>query len=158
MFNLFSKKKKKLTIYAPVAGKVMDVTEVPDAVFAGKMMGDGVGIEPEGNVIAAPCDGKVILIANTLHALAIEAQGVEILIHVGMDTVELGGQGFTSHVKCGDTIKKGDKLISFDREYIIEKGKPLITPIVITNMEQAVVSIEKTLKSADGAVMQIEIK
>lgn len=156
MFNFF--KKKRLMIFAPVTGEVMDITEVPDAVFAGKMMGDGVGFEPEGNVIVAPCDGKVILLAKTLHAVAMEVQGVELLIHIGMDTVELGGQGFTAHIAIGDRVKKGDKLISFDREYIVGQGKRLVTPMVITNMEEKVSSIEKTLDSTDGVIMQVEVK
>lgn len=158
MFNFWGRKKEKLTIYAPVQGKVIDITAVPDSVFAGKMMGDGVGIEPAGNVITAPCDGKVILVAKTLHAIAIEAQGVEILIHIGMDTVTLGGEGFTAHVAVGDTITKGDKLITFDREYISKQGKDLITPVVITNMDQKVTSLEKKLDDLNGAIIEIEVK
>jgi len=158
MFGLFKKKKEKLLIFAPIKGTVIDITDVPDAVFSGKMMGDGVGIEPEENVITAPCDGKVILVAKTLHAVAVEAQGVEILIHIGMDTVELNGQGFSAHVGTGDVVKKGDPLISFDREYISKQGKILITPVVITNMEQRVNRLEKRFDSVDGVIMGIELK
>jgi PTS system glucose-specific IIA component len=158
MFGLFQRKKEKLLISAPIKGKVIDITDVPDAVFAGKMMGDGVGIEPEGNVITAPCDGKVILVAKTLHAVAMEVQGVEILIHIGMDTVELEGQGFTAHIGAGDVVKKGDPLISFDREYISKQGKLLITPVVITNMEPKVKRLEKQFNSLDGVIMRIELK
>lgn len=158
MFGLFQRKKEKLLIAAPIKGKIIDITAVPDAVFSGKMMGDGVGIEPEGSMITAPCDGKVILLAKTLHAVALEAQGVEILIHIGMDTVELNGQGFTAHVGAGDAVKKGDPLISFDREYISKQGKLLITPVVITNMEQKVNRLEKRFDSIDGIIMGIELK
>lgn len=160
MFNLFNRKKKKpeLTIFAPVAGRVMDITAVPDTVFSSKMIGDGIGIEPVGHVITAPCDGTVLLVTKTLHAVAIEAQGVEILIHIGIDTVELGGKGFASYVEIGDKVKKGDKLIAFDREYIIQQGKPVITPVVITNMEEKVNSIHKIFDSRDGAILKLGIK
>ncbi len=157
MFGLFQRKKETLFIAAPIKGTVMDITAVPDAVFSDKMLGDGIGIEPEGNVIMAPCDGKIILVAKTLHAVAIEVQGIEILIHIGMDTVELGGEGFTAHVKTGDSVKKGDPLISFDREYISKQGKLLITPVVITNMEK-VKKLEKLYNSVDGVIMGIELK
>jgi PTS system glucose-specific IIA component len=158
MFQLFQRKKEKLYIFAPIKGKVMDISVVPDTVFSSKMLGDGVCIEPEGNVITAPGDGKIILVAKTLHAVAIEVQGVEILIHIGLDTVMLEGQGFTSHVSAGDVVKKGDALITFDKEYISKQGKPLITPVVITNMENKVKVLEKTLENSDGIIMGIEVK
>lgn len=158
MFNLFQRKKEKLYLFAPIKGKVMDIKAVPDTVFSSKMLGDGVCIEPDGNVITAPCDGKIMLVAKTLHAVAIEAQGVEILIHIGIDTVMLDGQGFSAHVSAGDIVKKGDALITFDKEYISQQGKLLITPVVITNMETKVKALEKTLESNDGIIMGIEVK
>ncbi len=158
MFHLFQRKKERLHLFAPIKGKVVDITAVPDVVFSNKMLGDGVGIEPEGNIITAPCDGRIILVAKTLHAVAIEAQGVEILIHIGIDTVMLEGQGFTAHVGTGDIVKRGDALITFDREYISQQGKLLITPVVITNMDNKVNALEKMLGSKDGMIMGIEVK
>lgn len=157
MFDLFQRKKEQLLIAAPVKGAVMDITAVPDEVFSGKMLGDGVGIEPEGNVITAPCDGKIILVAKTLHAVAIEAQGVEILIHIGIDTVMLDGQGFTPHVNTGDVVRKGTPLITFDGEYIRQQGKSLVTPVVITNMDK-VNGVDKVLGNGGDAILKIEIK
>jgi glucose-specific phosphotransferase system IIA component len=159
MFSLFSNKKKELQIFSPVPGKVIDITKVPDGVFSEKMMGDGVAVEPEENTVVAPCDGQIVLLARTLHAVAIQAgNGAEILIHIGLDTVELDGKGFTGHVSVGDKVKKGDKLISFDREFIQGKGKPLITPIVITNMDGSVENITKRPDSNDGVVMLVKMK
>lgn len=159
MFGLFGNKKKDLEILLPVQGKVVDITEVPDCVFSQKMMGDGMAVEPEGNVIQAPCDGKVVLLARTLHAIALQADnGTEILIHIGLDTVELDGKGFTGHVSVGDRVKKGDKLITFDREFILEQGRPLITPIVITNMDDKIDSIYKNFDENNPVIMQVKVR
>jgi len=156
MFGFFNK--KKLETYAPIAGKIIDITEVPDQVFSSKMMGDGFAIEPEADVVVAPCDGTVALVAATKHAVAIESQGVQILIHIGLDTVELQGQGFTAHVQENDTVKKGDPLITFDRGYIVAQEKPLTTIVVITNMDEKVKKIEKNLADCKGPILAIEVK
>jgi PTS system glucose-specific IIA component len=158
MFQLFQRKKEQLILFAPVKGKVVDITNVPDVVFSKKMLGDGLGIEPDENVITAPCDGTIILVAKTLHAVAIEAQGVEILIHIGIDTVMLDGRGFTPHVNMGDIVKQGDALITFDRDYILQQGKSVMTPIVLTNMEKSVNRVEKRFNSSDGTIMGIEVR
>ncbi len=156
MFGFFNK--KELETYAPIAGKIIDITEVPDQVFSSKMMGDGFAIEPETDVVVAPCDGTVALVAATKHAVAIESQGVQILIHIGLDTVDLQGQGFTAHVKENDMVKKGDPLITFDRDYIVAQEKPLTTMMVITNMDEKVKIIKKNLVDNMGPILAIEIK
>lgn len=159
MFDFFKKKDDTLILYRPVKGKIIDISEVEDNMFSDKMMGDGVAIEPESNDILAPCDGKVLLVPKTLHAVALESyNGAEILIHIGIDTVELKGQGFTSHVNAGDAVKKGDKLISFDREYIISEGKPLTTPIVITNADEKNIEIKKIFGDNTGIIMELKVK
>ncbi len=159
MFGLFGNKKKDLEIDLPISGKVVDIAEVPDEVFSQKMMGDGVAIEPEGNVVTAPCDGQVVLLARTLHAVALQAEnGAEILIHIGLDTVELDGKGFTGHVSVGDKVRRGDKLITFDKTFIHEQGKPLITPIVVTNTDGRVESIAKHLGANSQTIMQIKMR
>ncbi len=157
MFSFF-KKKKSLDIFAPVKGKVLDITDVPDMVFSQKMMGDGVAIEPENDIVVAPCGGKIILISNTKHAIAIESEGVEFLIHIGLDTVELDGKGFESFVEANDIVKKGDKPLKFDRENITAQGKLLTTSIVITNMKDKVESLDKDYTSSDGKVFTVQIK
>lgn len=159
MFNFFKKKDDTLALYRPVKGKVIDISQVQDCMFSEKLMGDGVAIEPEGNEVVAPCDGKVLLVPKTLHAVALEASnGAEILIHIGIDTVELKGQGFTCHVSAGDTVRRGDKLISLDREFIKREGKPLTTPVVVTNAEDKGIEINKNLENSGDIIMELVIK
>ncbi len=159
MFDFLRKKDDALILYRPVEGKVIDISEVQDNMFSDKLMGDGVAIEPESDVILAPCDGKILLVSKTLHAVALEASnGSEILIHIGIDTVELKGQGFTCHVNAGDTVKRGDKLISIDREYIKEEGKHLTTPIVITNADDKEIEIKKSFGDSTDIIMELKVK
>lgn len=158
MFGFFSKC-KTLSLYAPVKGCIQDVQATPDSVFSSGMMGDGICINPESSVITAPCDGEIIVVPKTRHAVALKsASGVEILIHVGLDTVELGGEGFISHVRQGDKVKLGDKLLTFDASFINSKGKSLVTPVVITNMADKVDRITKHFDRADGIILEIMAK
>jgi PTS system glucose-specific IIA component len=125
---------KKCDILAPISGKVINITEVPDKVFAAKMAGEGVAIIAEGDVVLAPIDGVVSLIFESNHAIAIRLDnGIELLIHIGIDTVELNGQGFTRLVEEGQKVKIGDPLLKMDRKFIVEKGYSVITPVLITN-------------------------
>ena len=133
-------KKKQFTIAAPVEGKIIDITDVADDVFSTKMMGDGFAVEPAGDTVKAPCDGMVKLLAHTLHAVAIEREGVELLIHIGLDTVELEGKGFKALTKQGAMVKAGDPLVQFDRKTIEAAGKSLTTMLVITNADKSVKS------------------
>lgn len=140
--NLFKKSVNQpvaedpIKIYCPIEGEVISIEDVPDPVFAQKMLGDGFAIKPSGNMIYAPVAGEIKVLFPTLHAIAIETvQGLEVLIHIGIDTVELEGEGFTSHTNLGDMVEVGDLLISFDKDIIEGKGKSSITPIVITNMD-----------------------
>ena len=104
-----------LVLLAPMDGWASPLAEVPDPVFAEKMMGDGLAIDPTGATLHAPCDGEIILLHDALHAVTLRAVGgAEILMHVGLDTVALGGKGFTAHVAKGQKVKAGDGLISFD--------------------------------------------
>jgi len=156
MFGLFGG--KKVELFAPVAGKIIDITEVADSVFSAKMLGDGFAVEPSANCITAPCDGKVTLLAKTKHAVAIEKDGVQILIHIGLDTVELNGQGFTTHIKENDLVKRGERLISFDGDYIQAQGKSLTTMLVLTNMEEKTKSVMKNLKDQTGTILTVTVK
>lgn len=155
MFGLFNK--KKIEVFSPIKGKVIDITEVEDEVFSAKMMGDGFAVEPDENFISAPCDGEIAILAKTKHAVAIRAEGVEILIHIGLDTVELEGKGFTAYVKEAELVKRGDKLISFDAEYIKKEGKRITTVLAITNMDEKVKRLAKNLQTQE-AVLKIEVK
>lgn len=119
---------------APVKGRVMPVTEVEDQVFASKAMGDGIAIDPAEGKIYAPFSGEITVAFPTGHAYGLKAaNGKEVLIHIGMDTVELNGKGFTPHVKQGDIVKQGDLLSDVDLDYIRSQGKPVITPVIFTD-------------------------
>lgn len=120
---------------SPVDGEIVDISRVPDAVFAEKTLGDGFAVLPSGNKVYAPADGDITVLFPTKHAFAITAEGgLEILVHVGIDTVALNGEGFTAHVNQGDKVKKGDLILTLDTELIEKMGKSIITPVIITNM------------------------
>lgn len=125
------------TFATPITGKVCDISESPDPAFAGKIMGDGFVVFPEDNVVYAPCDASVEVVFPSKHAIGLKSEkGIELLIHVGLDTVSLNGEGFTTFVEVGDKVKKGQKLLEFDAEFIKSKGLQTATPVVITNMSE----------------------
>lgn len=124
----------EVTIGSPLSGKVVPLTAVPDEVFSSGAMGQGIAIEPTEAKVYAPFEGTVVMIAPTKHAIGLKAEnGVELLIHIGLDTVTLDGSPFTVKVKDGEKFNKGDLLIEFDKDYILEKGLKTITPVIITN-------------------------
>ncbi|MGO5486198.1 PTS sugar transporter subunit IIA [Selenomonas montiformis] len=151
---MFGFGKKEKNIAAPVDGRIIDITAVEDEVFSQKLMGDGFAVEPaEGaDTIAAPCDGTVRLLADTLHAVAIDADGLEVLIHIGLDTVELGGKGFAALTRQGANVHRGDPLIRFDAGIIRGEGKPLTTMVVLTNGAQKASRIDKHLDRPEGVL------
>lgn len=123
-----------LELVAPMKGWVASLEEVPDLVFAQRMLGDGLAIDPVGSTVHAPCNATVISVAH--HAVTLRApNGAEILIHIGLETVALHGQGFMRHVKEGASVQTGDPLLTFDMDFLARKAKSLISPIVITNGE-----------------------
>lgn len=121
-------------ILAPVAGKVIPLAEIPDPIFAGGILGDGVGIDPEVGEVCAPFDGTIASTTDTLHAIGLTGPGgVEMLIHVGIDTVNMKGEGFQLLVKMGDTVKAGQKLLTFDINKIREAGYSPVTAVLVAN-------------------------
>lgn len=133
---MVSNLKEEFEIIAPVSGRVMDLSEVPNDIFSKKLAGDGVAIDPSDSVIVAPTDGKLSLIFDSNHAFIMKLDNkIEIVVHIGIDTVELCGYGFERIAKQGQTVKKGDPVIKIDRKAINEKGYSLITPVVIANDE-----------------------
>lgn len=131
MFKLF---KKDIKVIAPMSGKVVALEMVPDQVFSKKVVGDGVAIdELAGDIACAPIDGTIALIFRTNHAFGIRTKdGIEILVHIGMDTVELDGEGFERLVEEGTIVKVGDPVIRFNREFIKNSGRSLMSPVIIT--------------------------
>ncbi|MDT8717874.1 PTS glucose transporter subunit IIA [Clostridium sp. 19966] len=137
MFNLLkNKSNKEIKLIAPITGKTIDISEVPDEVFSQKMLGDGIAIKPTGDLIVAPANGKITLILKSLHAFVLTlANGTELLVHIGLDTVSLNGEGFEQLVEEGTNVKAGTPVIKINRDFILSKGLSLISPIVITNMD-----------------------
>lgn len=125
---------QKVQIVSPSNGKAISLSEVNDAVFSQKVLGDGVAILPSDGNVHSPVDGTVATLFDTKHAIALESDdGAEILIHIGIDTVNLEGQHFTAHVDTGAAVKKGDLLVSFDKAAIEKEGYDTVTPVLITN-------------------------
>lgn len=138
---------------SPMTGEVISLTEVPDETFASGVLGKGVGILPKEGKVFAPCDGVISTVFDTKHAIGIQgSQGAEILIHVGLNTVSLNGEPFTTFVKEGDSIKAGDLLLEVDLEKIEKAGCSLITPVLVTNAEEyQEIEVEK-----EGAIVHGE--
>ena len=144
LFDLFKGKKEAETqefngkVFAPISGKLLPLSEVPDEVFAQKMIGDGIAIEPsESGVMLAPADGKLEKIFETNREFSIVIpSGLEIFVHFGMDTVKLEGKGFERLVNEGDVVKKGTPLIKYDYDFLKENAKSIITPVIISNSDE----------------------
>lgn len=132
-----------LEVRAPLSGTAVPLEQVPDAAFAEKQMGDGVAIEPSGSSVAAPFDAQVAHVIKSKHAVILEhASGVQMLVHVGINTVSLKGEGFRVHVQAGDRVKAGQTLLEFDRDVIEAAGCPLITPIIVPDGQDMVERVE----------------
>jgi PTS system beta-glucosides-specific IIC component/PTS system sucrose-specific IIC component len=126
--------KVKTELLSPVKGEILELSEVPDPTFAQKILGDGIAFKPEIGEIVAPVDAEVVNLFDTKHALGLKTEsGAEVLIHIGLDTVKMGGEGFEAFVEQGDNVKAGDKLIEVDLNLVEEKAESIITPMVITN-------------------------
>ncbi|WP_109400278.1 beta-glucoside-specific PTS transporter subunit IIABC [Proteus sp. TJ1640] len=125
------------SLLAPISGETLPLEQVPDTVFSNKIIGDGIAIIPSDNKVYAPIDGTISMVTPSKHAIGITtSDGLDILIHVGIDTVSLNGEGFTLHVNAMDKIKSGDLLIEFDIENIIKHSLSTITPVLITNFDE----------------------
>lgn len=134
MFNLMQNENE---IIAPCMGKVLDLSEVPEEIFASRLAGDGVAVDCTNNTIVAPADGKISLTFKTNHAFSMTLDnGVDILVHIGIDTVELEGKGFKRLVEEGEFVRVGEPIIIIDKEFIEAQGYSLITPVLIINMDE----------------------
>ncbi len=134
-----------LEVKTPVLGHVVPLEQVPDPAFAERQMGQGIAVEPQDGRILAPFSGKVIhIMVKSKHALILEhPTGVQILVHVGINTVSLKGEGFTMHVETGQTVEQGQLLMEFDRELIQKSGYPIITPVIVPDGQSMIESIEE---------------
>lgn len=127
----------KIEIFSPMKGKVLKLEQVKDDAFASGVLGKGAALLPEEGKVYAPVDGEVSVLFPTLHAIGIKTgEGAELLIHIGLDTVQLGGKGFEAFIKQGDQVKKGQLLVTFDRQFIEAQGYCLETPVIITNAHE----------------------
>lgn len=141
----------KITIASPLNGEVVPLTEVKDETFASEMMGKGIAINPTEGKVVSPINGTVQMIFKTKHAIGLKSEdGAEILIHIGMDTVQLDGKHFIAHVKDGDKVKVGETLVEFDMDAIKKEGYELVTPVIITNTMDYLEIVPKEIKSVNA--------
>jgi PTS system glucose-specific IIA component len=125
-----------VSFQAPLVGRFVPLSEVPDEVFSGKVLGDGFAIDPTEGIVVAPFDAEVSQVFRTGHALGLLGPGgLEVLIHVGIDTVKMAGEGFHPKVKAGQKVRAGELLLEFDLEAVRARAKSTITPVVVTNMD-----------------------
>lgn len=150
---------KVVKLLLPIDGKVAPLSEVNDYLFNKKVMGEGAAIKPTGNYVYAPIDGEIALIYDSKHALIIKSlDGLQILIHIGLDTSKLEGRGFGTYVKVGDKVKAGEKILFFDKDYIESKSS-LETPVVITNVDLIDnININYKIKDAGKEFAEITLK
>lgn len=132
MINFFKKDVDK--VVAPVSGRCIPLKDVKDEVFSSKAMGDGFAVIPDQNIVVSPVNGEIVLVADTKHAVGLRTKsGVEILVHIGLDTVELNGKGFISLLKAGQKVKAGDRIIQFDEKYLTDDSIDMTTMVVFTS-------------------------
>ena len=147
---------KETIIYAPVSGKVICREDIPDETFASGIMGEGVGIKPEEEIIVAPFDGEITSVVDTGHAVGLtSSDGVELLIHVGVDTVKMQGDGFQVFVTEGQKVKTGEKLLKFDRDKIRKAGYSDTTAVLVTNSDDysSVKTVAENVKQKDTVII-----
>jgi len=151
MFGFFkkSKEEKNIIIKSPVVGRCFDISEIPDEVFSTKMLGNGIGFESTEGILYAPVDGEILQVFPTKHAMILKSkEGIEILLHIGIDTVEMKGEGFEAFVEKSQQVKAGDKLLSFDNDLIKAKAKTNLSVLVLTDNE-IMESVEFKLGTVD---------
>ena len=162
LFDIFKKKEKTIvTIYSPMNGKVIELKEVPDEAFAQKMVGDGCAIEPDKGIICSPIEGQLMNIFPTNHAIIFETiDGLEMIVHFGIDTVKLDGKGFQKLREPGP-IKVGDEIVKYNLDEIKDGVPSTRSPIIINNMEKVekieIISLGKVVKIGEP-IMKVTLK
>ena len=143
---------REIVLKAPISGRIIPMEEVPDQVFADKVVGDGLAIEPTGNLLVAPCDGVIGKIFASNHAFSIDTpSGIELFVHFGIDTVELDGTGFKRIAQEGQQVKAGDPVMEVDLALLNSTARSIITPVVITSMKD-VSRLEKSEGNVQAGV------
>ncbi len=155
MFGLFNRKSRE--IKSPVDGRVVAIESVDDEVFSQKLAGDGVAIEPMSNIFTAPIDGIVTKIFSTNHAYSIKSdKDLEVMVHIGLDTVALEGRGFEALANEGDRVKAGDGIIKVDLNYIRQNAKSDITPVIIIDSEYKTIKKRLTIVKIEDIIMEVK--
>ncbi len=159
LFGKSEEANKEIQVYAPMTGEYVKIEDIPDPVFAQKMMGDGFGIRPTEGKVVSPITGVVDNVFPTKHAIGLKADnGLEVLVHIGLDTVQLNGEGFETLVNSGDTVKVGDPLVTFDVDCIDQHAKSIVSPVIITNTDQTVaIDIQQVAQLNKGETSVIEV-
>lgn len=151
---------KKTELLAPMTGRVIPLEKVPDAVFSQKTLGEGAAIMPEDGLVTAPCDGTIAYVPDTKHAIALTStKGVEVLIHVGIDTVSLQGEGFDALVKEGDSVSRGQGLLQVDLSLLARKKMNPVTPLVVTGGAASITLLQKEgtrVESGKDAIVSVK--
>lgn len=155
-----SKEEQQLNVTSPLTGKVLRMEDVPDQAFSQKMMGDGFAIDPTSGDVYAPIDAEIALVFEaTGHAIGLKTEeGLEILLHFGVDTVNLQGEGFDVKVKQGDKVKAGDLLLSVDLETVKSKAPSVVTPVIFTNLAGKELSIDESLYGTEVSHGDVIVK
>ncbi|WP_422667525.1 PTS glucose transporter subunit IIA [Buchnera aphidicola] len=144
-----SNSSKKIDIIAPLSGEIINIKDVPDIVFSKKIVGDGIAIKPLGNQILSPVNGTIGKIFDSIHAFSIISEDdVELFVHFGIDTVQLKGEGFTQIAQDNQDVKIGDLIIKFNLDFLQKNAKSILTPIVISNIDQF-----KKIEKSSGTVI-----
>lgn len=159
MFHVFKEdifSKNKMVFVSPVKGKCIPIEEVKDSVFASKVMGDGFAVEPSGDLVVSPADGEIVMIPDTRHAVGIKTKNdVEILVHIGVDTVDLKGKGFQTLISVGSRVKAGTPLIRFDAGFMKENNIDMTTMVVFTSGYDREVSLNCYGREVDAGELLI---
>lgn len=156
MFKLFKKKAVK-EIYSPVDGEIIKLEQVSDPVFSSKSMGDGFAVIPESNQVYSPVNGKVVSVFPTKHAIGlVNDEDLEILIHIGIDTVSLNGQGFNILVTEGETVSNDTQLAEVDFSYLAHEQKETTTMVIFTNLSDQTIEVEPSKTQAKTIIGKIK--
>ncbi len=157
-----SAEKEQLTLndqdfVMPIEGEIIPITEVEDQVFSQKMMGDGFAVIPANGSVVSPVDGEILNVFPTKHAIGIKStQGLEILIHIGMDTVNLKGEGFTVLVEEGEKVTKGKEVLKFDLDFIKKSAPSAVTPVIFTNVANINLLKQGETKQGESGIISVQ--